>query len=433
MVAELVGPPTAEPPKTPEATVKGNPPRRTRVPVLDGIRGLIAIGVLFMHTAYFAGIMDLGPVKGVPVINWLTVGLTIILTPFFLLSGMLLYKSFAKATFTGTSGPPVKAFFARRLLRIVPTYWVVVAAALLLINFASIDSVWYVVAPVLGLHYFKNTDSSGLIPGLEITWSVVTEVLFYLLLPVAAVLINRYARNAAGDPARQLRRMVCCLLPFVLIGPAWEIYTHLPSMGQYPIELFWPPMFFGVMALGMVLGALNAYHDVTGKVPGLYRLAAKSPLSWWALAFTLYIVNCIRPFDKAGSSDYPPISQALLDHVLTVVWGVLVLVPLIAPTARSRVMDVVLGNKLSVFLGRISYGVYLWHFPVLYFAFRAGSLFGTAPMMEPGTIAPWLLVGEVLLGTIILATLTYYLVERPAGRLGARIGKSKAAIPTASR
>ena len=432
MVAELVGPPTGGP-HIPEATAATeNQPRRARVPVLDGIRGLIAIGVLFTHTAYFAGIMDLGPLKGVPVLNFLSVGLTIILTPFFLLSGMLLYKSFAKATFTGTSSPPLKAFFARRLLRIVPTYWVVVAAALLLIDFASIKNVWYVVAPVLGLHYFKNTDASGLIPGMEITWSVVTEVLFYLLLPIAAALVNRYARKVAGDPARQLRRMVWCLLPFVLIGPAWEIYTHLPSMGEYPIQIFWPPNFLGVMAVGMVLGALNAYYDVTGKVPGLYRLAAKSPLSWWALAFALYIVNCIRPFDKAGGSDYPPMSQALLDHVLTVVWGVLVLVPLIAPTARSKVMDVVLGNKVSVFLGRISYGVYLWHFPVLYFAFGAGSVFGTEPMMTPGTINPALLVGEVLFGTIIVATLSYYLVERPAGRLGARIAKSKAAVPTAA-
>lgn len=430
MVAELVGPPAGGPPLTPPDT-KEKEPRRRRVPVLDGIRGYIAVGVLLAHTAYFAGIMDVGPMKGIPVLNWLSVGLTIILTPFFLLSGMLLYKAFAKATFTGAAAPAAKPFLVRRLLRIVPTYWVMVAAVLLLINFTTIDSLWDVLAPVLGLHYFKNSDYTGLVPGLEISWSVVTEVIFYLLLPVAAALINRYARGAAGDPDRQLRRIVWSLAPFVLIGPAWEIYTHLPSMGAYPIEIFWPPMFLGVMAVGMMFGAMNAYHDVTGRVPKLYQLGAKSPLSWWAVAFGLYIVNCIRPFDKAGSGDYPPMSQALLDHVLTVLWGVLVMVPLISPVARSRVMEAVLGNKPAVFLGRISYGVYLWHFPVLYFMYGAGSLFGTPAMLMPGQINTWLLLVEVLVGTVILATLTYYLVERPAGRLGGRLFKS--GVPTAAR
>jgi peptidoglycan/LPS O-acetylase OafA/YrhL len=430
MVAELVGPPAGGVEEPPRTVPKAQEPRRARVPVLDGIRGYIAIGVLYAHVSYFAGIMDVGPLKGVPVLNWLSVGLTVILTPFFILSGMLLYKSFAKATFTGTKRQPLTPFFVRRLLRIVPTYWVVVAAALLLINLTVIDSLWDVLAPVLGLHYFKNTDASGLIPGLEITWSVVTEVLFYLLLPIAAALINRYARKVAGDPDRQLRRIIWCLAPVVLVGPAWEIYTHLPSMGMYPIEIFWPPGFLGVMAIGMMFGAMNAYHDVTGKLPWLYRVGAKAPLAWWAGAFAIYAINCWRPFDKAGSGDYPPMGQAVFDHFMFVGWGVLVMIPLISPTARSRIIEAVLGNKVAVFLGRISYGVYLWHFPMLYFAFGAGSLFGTAPMLMPGGKNGFVLLVEVLVGTVILATLTYYLVERPVGRLGGRIVKSGA--PTAS-
>ncbi|WP_084735896.1 acyltransferase family protein [Actinophytocola xinjiangensis] len=426
MVAELVGPPPgglAEPPKVAEK------PRRPRVPVLDGIRGWIAVGVAFAHTAYFAGVMDVGPLKGVPVLNWLTVGLTIILTPFFLLSGMLLYKGFAKATFTGGSAPNVKTFLVRRLLRIVPMYWVMIVACLLLLNLSAIDGLWYVISPLLGLHYFKNTDYTGLIPGLEITWSVVTELMFYLLLPIAAALINRYARKVAGDPKRQLRRMLWSMAPFVLLGPAWEIYTHLPSMGLYPIEIFWPPMFLGVMAIGMMLGALNAYQDVTGEVPWLYRAAGRSPLSWWVAAFGLYILNCVRPFDKAGSGDYPPMSQALLDHVSTVIWGVLVLVPLVSPVARSRLMDAVLGNRVSVFLGRISYGIYLWHFPMVYLWLGAGSVFGTAAMAMPGMANGWLLA-QVLASSIVMATVSFYVVERPLGRLGGRLFRT--GTPTAA-
>ena len=434
MVAELVGPPAGgveEPPRPITKAPKAPEARRTRVPVLDGIRGYAAVGVLYVHTAYFAGIMDVGPLKGIPVLNWLTVGMTVVLAPFFFLSGMLLYKSFAKSTFTGTKRPALGRFFTRRLLRIVPTYWVMIVATLLLIDFDLIKDAWYVIAPIFGLHYFKNTDYTGLIPGMEITWSVVTEVIFYALLPIAAALINRYARKVAGDPERQLRRMVWSIAPFVLIGPAWEIYTHLPSMGIYPIEIFWPPGFIGLMALGMIFGAMNAYHDVTGREPGLYRLAAKSPLSWWAAAAGVLVLNCWKPFDKAGSGDYPSMQQALMDHVLFVGFAVLLMVPLVAPSARSRFMDVTLGNKVGVFLGRISYGVYLWHFPALYFALGAGSMFGTVPGLMPGQKNGAVLLLEVLAITIVLATATTYLVERPAGKLGGRLFKSGA--PTASR
>jgi peptidoglycan/LPS O-acetylase OafA/YrhL len=426
MVAELVGPPAGGIEEPPRPVAKA--PEKQRVPVLDGVRGYAAIAVLYVHAAYFAGIMDVGDLKGIPFLKWITVGMTVTLAPFFFLSGMLLYKSFAKSTFTGTRRQPLGPFFVRRLLRIVPTYWIVIVTTLLLIDLSLIDNGWYVIKPLLGLHYFKNTDYTGLIPGMEITWSVVTELIFYALLPIAAALINRYARKVAGDPARQLRRMIWCLAPFVLVGPAWEIYTHLPSMGIYPIEIFWPPGFLGVMAFGMIFGAMNAYVDVTGREPWLYRLGGKSPLSWWAAAAAVLIINCWKPFDKAGSGDYPSMQQALMDHVMFLAFGVLLMVPLVSPSARSRVIDAVLGNKVGVFLGRISYGVYLWHFPMLYFALGAGSMFGTVPALMPGEKNGAVLLLEVLFGTIILATLTTYLVERPLGRLGSKVGKRRAPI-----
>jgi peptidoglycan/LPS O-acetylase OafA/YrhL len=387
--------------------------------------------VLLTHTSYAAGIMDVGTKKGWPVFDWLTVGLTVTLAPFFLLSGMLLYRSFARATFTGKRHPALVPFFVRRGLRILPAYWVFVAIAMLTLNLKTITSPWQALRPFLLLHYFVDTQNDYY-PGLEITWSVVTEVIFYLLLPIGAWLISRYARRVT-DPAQQLRRIIWSLVPFPLIGLGWEIYTHMPSMGQYPIQMFWPPGFLGVLAIGMMFGAMSAYHEVTGKEPWLFRVVAKSPLSWWAAAFGVYILNCVKPLQAGPSGDWPPTSQALMDHVLFVVFGVLVMLPLIAPSARSRLMDGLLGNKVSQFLGRISFGVYLWHFPMMYFGFHMGALFGnpTQPMDAViGTVGSWQLLGEVLIGSIILATLSHYLIERPAGRLGGRLVRQGA--PTAT-
>ncbi|MGW5051329.1 acyltransferase family protein [Actinokineospora sp. NPDC004072] len=417
MVAELVG--------TPDGELQRKEPPRRRAPALDGVRGLAAVGVLYLHTSFYAGVTAVeGLVEGVPVLGWLTTGATVVLAPFFLLSGLFLYRPFARATLAGTQTPALKKFFARRLLRILPMYWLVVAVSLLLIGATYVDSFWDVLRPLVMLQYFVDVDTFT--PGLEITWSVVTEVIFYLLLPLGAWLIHR-AR--VDDPRRQLRRILWSLAPVVLVGPAWMVYIHLPFMGEYPIESFWPPGYIGLIAIGMMFGALSAYQDVTGDQPAIYRSAVRSPLAWWAGAFAVFLLNCVKPFTVAGTSNYPPMSQAIMDHVLFLAFAVLVMVPLIAPGVRSRVIDGLLCNPVSTFLGKISFGVYLWHFPMLYFALGMGSMFGTEPMLMPGITGLWLLV-QVLAGTIVLATVSYYLVERPAARIGGRA--LKAGIPTAA-
>ncbi|MER6949267.1 acyltransferase [Nonomuraea sp. NPDC000554] len=432
MVAELAGNPDEGMQKQAENVPKSKEaPKKARVPVLDGIRGVLALAVLLTHVTYAGGVMDVGEHKGWPVFNWLSVGLTVSLSPFFLLSGLLLYRPFVRATFAGSQRPPLKPFFVRRLLRILPGYWAVVAASLLLINLPTIDSLWDVLRPVLLLQWFVDT-KNAMIPGMEITWSVDAELTFYLLLPLGAWLINKYARRVS-DPAQRLRRIIWPLSSIVLLGLAWEVYVHLPFMGAYPVQMFWPPGFLGLMAIGMMFAALSAYQEATGREPAIYRLAAKSPLTWWAAAFGVYVLNCVKPFSAAGDGDYPPLSQALMDQILFLLFAVLMTVPLFAPGARSRFMDALLGNPVSRFLGRISYGIYLWHFPAMYFAFGMGNLFGTPPQpmfMVIGTIGFWQLIAEVLAITIILSTLTYYLVERPAARLGSRFLRS--GVPTAT-
>lgn len=427
MVAELAGPPD----EGIQGQQKNVPKSKVRVPVLDGIRGFAALAVLLTHVTYAGGVMDVGDHKGWPVFNWLSVGLTVSLAPFFLLSGLLLYRPFVRATFTGGQRPALKPFFIRRLLRILPAYWTVTLAALLLINLETIDSLWDVLRPILLLQWFVDTQNA-MIPGLEITWSVDAELTFYLLLPVAAWLINKYARRVS-DPAQQLRRILWSLSPIVVLGLAWEVYVHLPFMGPYPVQMFWPPGFLGLMAIGMMFAALSAYHEATGREPAIYRLAAKWPLSWWVAAFGVYILNCVKPFSVAGDGDYPPLSQALMDQVLFLLFAVLLTVPLFAPDARSRFIEALLGNRPMRFLGRISFGIYLWHFPAMYFAFGMGNLFGTPPQpmfMVIGTIGFWQLIAEVLAITIILSTLSFYLIERPAARLGDRFLRS--GVPTAT-
>jgi len=383
-----------------------------------------------MHTAYAAGLTAEGERTEVGIWGILTAGLTVTLAPFFLLSGSHLYRPFARATLAGTTRPPVRQFYARRVLRIVPAYWLVVAAVLLLINLNSVSNVWYVLRPVLALHLYFDTDAW--VPAMEPLWTVVTELTFYLVLPLMAALINLYARSVT-DPARRLRRMLWPLAGIVVLAASWIVYTHLPFMGSYPIENMWPPGFMGLLAVGMMFGAASAYRDVTGQEPGFYRLVASRPLAFWVAAVGVYLLNSFKPLGGAASSDYPPLHVAMVDHVLFLLFAVLVTAPLIVSSSRSQVMDAVLGNPVVKYLGRISYGIYLWHFLVLYLAFGYGNVFGTDPlpmMALPGTPGWWELISITLGGTLVLATLSYYAVERPVARWGARLARTS--LPTAA-
>ena len=84
--------------------------------------------------------------------------------------------------------------------------------------------------------------------------------------------------------------------------------------------------------------------------------------------------------------------------------AVLLLAPLVIGTEAGGTLRRVLGHPALLYLGSISYGIYLWHFPLLH-AFgglvRHGELFTTVALTAI---------------TVLVASLSWFLVERPAQR-----------------
>src|SRR5262249_30809415 len=118
---------------------------------------------------------------------------------FFLISGFLLYRPFARAHLSGRPRPPTGPFLVRRALRILPLYWAALVVTL------ALDPVQRPGHPgglalefVLGQNYGAEDDVHRGIPQ---AWSLDIELLFYLLLPVWAAMLARRARS----PRRQLR------------------------------------------------------------------------------------------------------------------------------------------------------------------------------------------------------------------------------------
>ncbi|MCE7079474.1 acyltransferase [Streptomyces sp. ST2-7A] len=396
--------------KTTTAAPTSRQPRR--IGRLDGVRALCALGVAAVHTSFTAGVMGAYDVEpGNETLAVLLAGLRpIALGPFFVLSGMLLYRQFARWTLYGTPHPDLKAFFAKRVARLWPAYALLALVCVFLLNYRAIDGPWYVLRPLLMLQVYDYTWIAGMDPA----WTVPAEMQYYLALPLLAWLMHRLARGT-DDFGKKIRRM---LIPpgVVVIASAWWTYhIHRPEMGIYPEQYWWPFAVGGAFVLGMMMAILllAAEH---GKEHFLHRVARERPLLLVGGAVVVYAFNCTQPFGRPGYGDYESGGLALTQYFLLLLFSYLVVTPLAIPGTRSRVLDGVFDNPVSRYLGRISYGIYLWHFAVMYFWFGTGSIFGTEPAemnVLRGTIQFPELMTAVLIGSIAIASLSYYLVERP--------------------
>ena len=99
-----------------------------RFPLLDSVRAIAALSVLVFHASFWSEITLTGSDRA-PFLSRLDVGVTI----FFVLSGFLLYRPFVRARLLGTPPPRAIAYGWRRVLRIVPAYWLALTVIALVI------------------------------------------------------------------------------------------------------------------------------------------------------------------------------------------------------------------------------------------------------------------------------------------------------------
>ncbi|MTE22505.1 acyltransferase family protein [Streptomyces sp. TRM43335] len=395
----------------------GGPVERARVPALDGLRGLCALAVLVFHVSYSSGVMHHYSDPREDVWGYLTAGMGVFLPPFFVLSGLMLYLPFARRTLIDSAPkPPLLPFLWRRVLRIVPAFWLVTVVVIVALNYDKIDGPWYVLRPLLMIHFFVRTEW---IIGLDPTWTVPAEMVFYLSLPAVAWIAHRLARRVE-DPARRMRRMFWPIAVLVLVGAGWTAYCFLPAMAADVWYLnFFPFGYVGFFAGGMALAVLTAYGEATGRTPALYRAAARRPLAFWAAAAVAYALNVPQPFGRPGTGDWGALAQQMVLHVLFFVFAVLLVIPVVAPGARSRTVDAVLTNRPMVFLGRISYGIYLWHVFFIHVVLQNGWIFGTTAVPDAvlrGQVGFWPMVVVSLAGSVVAASISFYALEQPISR-----------------
>lgn len=365
---------------------------------LNALRFYAAFAVVLMH---IQSNMDRVGLPSLPEFPILFKGLAAV-SFFFTLSGFLItYLLLQERARTGTVG--VKAFYWRRVFRIWPLYFIVVAFGLLFYNvlvprLGQEFAIEYPMGQAVLLYAFFGANllaSLYHVGGiLHVTWSIAVEEQFYLgwaplfkharrkrlLLWIAAITVVSLLVNTVnglggfgwGVHIRDFVHTLQFHYMGIGAGAAWMLYHHKSRIMAWPV-------FARKGGQWIMMGLLLAYFLGYTKTP-VWEQVLILPLG---LAFAWLILNT-----AANPGNAFRLSHPVVDH-----------------------------------LGKISYGIYMYHMIVVYAVSFAFSKIGLHHISLPGYFLAYYAVA--IAGSFALAQASYRWVERPLLCFGHRFGHPK--------
>jgi peptidoglycan/LPS O-acetylase OafA/YrhL len=381
--------------------------RATRFPLFDGLRALAALSVLAFHAVYAAGIGRTdSPFK--PYANRLEVGVSI----FFVISGFLLYRPFVRARLEGEPAPRTGAYAWRRFLRIVPGYWVALTVVSIWLGISYV----FTTAGVPRYYGFAQTYTTAtLLGGIGQAWSLCVEVAFYVFLPVWALAMRKL--GARGDRRRAFVQELAGVALLVILSVAYKVWAleHEPATDIHSTPLLLSlPGYLDQFAGGMLFAVLSVWYAGRDELPRPFALLRRAPALGWVCAAIAFWAVSTR-IGLHGDTLQPVGSRIFLErHVLYGIVALGVVLPGIFTEAHG-LPGRVLGNRVVAYVGLISYGVYLYHDAVIK---QLSKWMGDSLSGVGLRFAVYLALGVA--GAVAIASLSYYVVERPALRLKSR-------------
>lgn len=333
-------------------------------PEIDGLRAIAVLAVILCHAqiALFAGGF---------------VGVDI----FFVISGFVVTSSILKdqqaKTFT------LLGFYAGRLKRLAPSLYFVLGITLgfgYLFCFPEdcydiLKNIGFVALFYSNIYLSKQTgyfDPAADKQPLLHTWSLSVEEQFYLIFPLLLVaLFKKNLRTKIG---------VFSILFFASLA-----YSHF-SVIQSAHESYY---YLHTRAFEFLAGALLTIC-----------FKHKQKHLQWAIQETMFFVGLLvilYSITAFNSGTPMPGIYALVPCIGTML--------VIAGGAKAKLSELLLSNRVSLYVGKLSYVLYLWHWPILY-AFRRLNLVDQN----------WMYFAMAL--TFMLSVVTHHVIEKPLRRIG---------------
>ena len=334
---------------------------------MDGLRALAVATVLIYHFGTMVG------VPGVPG----DLGVTL----FFVLSGFLI-TWLLRREWQATGTVSLRAFYARRTLRIFPAYYVFLAimGSLMLVGHRRwpVGQGW---AALVYLTNYYDAFTHGGSSSIAHTWSLAVEEQFYLLWPLAFIALARKGR----------RTIIAGLAITIAAVLAWRITLifGLHAEESYSYHAF------DTRADALAIGCLLAVVLETQRGQALAEWLTVSSLQpIWTVA-ALILARLAHPLF------HPSVGYTLEAFLCAVL---IVQALRLTSAAWFRWLE----HPATTYIGRISYPLYLYHgIPAF--------LLASAPLPA------WAKLAGMVLASIVMASGSYYLVERPFLRLKSRV------------
>ena len=355
------------------------------LPSIDSLRALAVLAVIIYH-------VDVNYLPG----GFLGVDL------FFVLSGYLISSLIIKE-YKKTGSLNLYNFYIRRARRLLPAVYFMITVVLVvmvmfngvLLKKSHLDAIfgyiyssnwWYI------FHKLDYFDSFGSQSPFKHLWSLAIEEQFYMIFPLLFLLVNGKKKTKDGS-YKLNRNFLYVILGVILVS----LIAHIILFDINNISR----IYFGTdtRAFSLLVGAVGAIlypiDKLNTKITPQENLvySVVSLISIAALITIMIYTSEYNTWLYRGG------------FLLVAILGIIII---ISSGKQHTVMAKLLSFKPVVFIGKISYSLYLWHFPVLVL---------TTPVSEIGKPNIFFVVLRVIL-TFILAIISYALVETPIRKLG---------------